>query len=107
MDEKEPASSKFGFMGGRGTMLTMLVARSTGTISSFWMDEKVQVSPNFRIPAGGVGALGATTTAMMLVAAARLVCARVHVLQRRGTSSASVMELSAMNGGGEIVSFGH
>jgi hypothetical protein len=33
--------------------------------------------------------------------------ARVHVLQHRGTSSASVMELSAMNGGGEIVSFGH
>ncbi len=60
-------------------MLTMLVARSTGTISSFWMDEKVPVSPNFRFPTGGVGVLGATTTAMMLVAAARLVCVRAYM----------------------------
>jgi hypothetical protein len=30
-------------------------AGSTGMVSSFWMDEKVPVSPKFRFPTGGVG----------------------------------------------------
>ncbi len=58
MDEKEAGSSKFGFIGWRVTMATRLVARSTGMISSFWMDEKVPVSPKFRFPTGGVGVWG-------------------------------------------------